>query len=343
MSLPATDPPDTPYPATTPYRRRPARMRRGPGQRPAYAFTLIELLVVIAIIALLISILLPALGSARLSAMRLKSLSNMKQFGVGWEIYANDNRGMILPGQPGRFAQHQKNLYDVGNGTHYRPRWFAILGGVVGDFTYANPSPNRDDEHSLPIDNELFIDPMVDHWVSTRNSSYGYNAQFLGNARFVDYTSGKPFINWPVSAYRINSSMTVQFATSMGSAAGKPADLRTPNRTDGSRDPEVRAKGGHGYQIDPPRLDPSSDFGDRKNRAAEHRSAPAARYFGKANVTFCDGHAESMTLEEMGYGVRPDGSVVAGFEDDADQYNLTNKFFSGTGEDRDTPDAVTSP
>jgi prepilin-type N-terminal cleavage/methylation domain-containing protein len=56
-------------------------------------FTLIELLVVISIIALLVGILLPALGAARRSAHRLQDLSNLRQFNVAHTTWAVDHKG----------------------------------------------------------------------------------------------------------------------------------------------------------------------------------------------------------------------------------------------------------
>ncbi|MCC7350908.1 MAG: type II secretion system protein [Phycisphaerales bacterium] len=62
-----------------------------------HGFTLVELLVVVGIIALLISMLLPALNKARRAAMKTQCLSNLRQISTAVYLYLNDNKG-IFPG-----------------------------------------------------------------------------------------------------------------------------------------------------------------------------------------------------------------------------------------------------
>lgn len=59
------------------------------------AFTLVELLVVIAIIALLVSMLMPALSKAKASAQKVVCASNIKDIGIAWQLYGEDFNGYL--------------------------------------------------------------------------------------------------------------------------------------------------------------------------------------------------------------------------------------------------------
>jgi prepilin-type N-terminal cleavage/methylation domain-containing protein len=98
------------------------------------AFTLIELLVVIAIIALLMSILMPALSKVRMQAMSVVCRSRMKQWGVIFSMYTGENNGFF----------HSR---EIGTTYGYRRMWPYVYKPMYNDpkmrFCPAAMSPKR--------------------------------------------------------------------------------------------------------------------------------------------------------------------------------------------------------
>ena len=109
------------------------------------AFKLIELLVVIAVIALLIGILLPAIGRARASAQTARCLSNCRQMGLTMTLYANDSKSWypVMPVPANLSLWSNQNLYggvaglfsleQRGDGTA-----LTFGGATPGGSTYSN-------------------------------------------------------------------------------------------------------------------------------------------------------------------------------------------------------------
>ena len=177
---------------------------RGGGRGPAWAgsgFSLIELLVVIAIIAILASILMPALGIARAHARTATCKSAIRQIGLAVAMYRTDYRSYYPP------ASSEDNSV----------RWMGMRGADGKLVREAGPLypylRNRGKIENCPA----FKPPTSGYELGT--GGYGYNSQYVGG------TPGPwphPFLT-PAKENQIRTpGRTVMFADSAGVDNGEP-------------------------------------------------------------------------------------------------------------------------
>jgi prepilin-type processing-associated H-X9-DG protein len=288
---------------------------RTTGARRGGGFTLLELMISIGVIVLLVGILFPFLGSAREHAKSTTCMANLRSIGQGMTLYANENEDAMVPG---RMPKPWKIALE--GGTKYRPTFLAMLRSQVGIPAFKRPldndNPNEFDDEGQPSDRqnyagEFFVCPIVRDWTDERNGSYGYNYQFLGNARLRDEDDLISYKNWTVPMSHIRSpSGCVAVGDSMGTAASFPPNQRAPyednpwGQQEGGRSPE--ALGNEGFNLDPPRIHPTR--GEMADPPA-YRSAIHERHNGRAMVLWLDGHATPETLLSLGYEVLDNGVV----------------------------------
>ena len=144
--------------------------------RPCRAFTLVELLVVIGIIALLISILLPALSRAREQGNAVKCMSNLRQIYMGTELYAVAFKGYTMPSTAGTGSAQNFNWWGI-----------QVLGAALGVERYGNSGADQQDA----VDR---IAKMVDCPSNPRDKdpAISFSCDYTYNGNLGDFRAENP-------------------------------------------------------------------------------------------------------------------------------------------------------
>lgn len=136
-------------------------------------FTLVELLVVFCVICILVSLLLPVLSNSKHTVYRTNEINSSKQLIIGWQMYAEDHDGKVLPGYRNGFAAYDNTGSILRHPINARYPWRLIpwLGDSF-ELIYANKNRKLLNEFKKDLDNYNYAISLF--------PSLGINSRFVG-------------------------------------------------------------------------------------------------------------------------------------------------------------------
>lgn len=185
------------------------------------AFTLVELLAVIAIIALLVSLLLPALRKARLEAWKAMSLANVRSLGQAGAAYQNDQRGYlpIVPtGVP--VPEVIRSVITWGGWGKHTSSWWSGNGGIFDIAPASRPlNPYLFDGH-MPSEKDdetrkVFHMPMLKDPSDKIGHQRNWNAYEPVFGTVVQNTDGSSCYDDVGTSYLLQIKWFLQAATNV--------------------------------------------------------------------------------------------------------------------------------